>query len=160
VQFHHGVVVDVHHVRRRHDLLDHLVGVADRRQPGTDVDELPHAVPRYPLGRALVEAAVGPGRVPDLGRGLEDLLGGETVNLEIVIALQHVVVDPGRGRPACVDASRNLGNLVHGRLPREQLIHSLARLVRITNTDIEFSVFAQIMTDQRDCGAAQEPGRP
>jgi hypothetical protein len=70
VQFHHGVVVDVHHVRRRHDLLDHLVGVADRRQPGTDVDELPHAVPRNPLGRALVEAAVGPGRVLISGAAL------------------------------------------------------------------------------------------
>lgn len=63
--------------------------------PETDVDELPYAVLRYPLGRTLVEAAVGPRRVPDLGRGLEDLLGGEPVDLEIVIALQHVVVDPG-----------------------------------------------------------------
>ena len=33
--------------------------------------------------------------VPDLRRGLQDLLGGESVNLEIAIALQHVVVDPG-----------------------------------------------------------------
>ena len=62
MQFHHGVVVDVHHVSRGNDLLNHLVRVADRRQPGTDVDELPHAVLADPLGRALVEASVGPGR--------------------------------------------------------------------------------------------------
>ena len=42
VQFHHGVVVDVDHVDRGKDFLDYLVRVPDRRQPGTDIDELPH----------------------------------------------------------------------------------------------------------------------
>ena len=70
---------------------------------------------------------------------------------------------PARRNPGSVTPHRRgrqriatpaLGMPFH-RTSAEQLIHSLARLVRITNTDIEFSVFAQIMTDQRDCGAAQ-----
>ena len=69
--------------------------------------------------------------------GLQDLLGSETIRREIVIALQHVVLDPGGGGPAGVDASRYLGSLVHSSLPRGQVGHSLARLVRITNNDIE-----------------------
>jgi len=113
VQFHHGVVVHVHHVSRGDDLLRHLVGVPDGRQSRADVDELPDVMLRYPLGRALVEAAVGPGRVPDLRRRLQDLLGGEPVNLEVVVTLQHVVVDPGRRGPPRVDARRYARSLAH-----------------------------------------------
>jgi hypothetical protein len=135
VQFHHGIVVDVHHARAGDDLLDDFVGVAHGRQPGSDVDELPHALLRNELGRPLVEAPVGEGRVPDLRGGLEYLLGGEAVGLEVVMTLEHVVVDPGGAGPARVDASWNMRSLVHNRLPGEQSVLSLARFVRITNPD-------------------------
>src|ERR1700733_12395522 len=112
VQLDHRIVVDVQHPGGRVDLLDHVVGVPDRRQAGADVEELAHAELRDLLGRALVEAAVGPGRVPDLGCGRQDVLGGEAIDLEVVVAPEHVVVDPGGRRPARVYTRGNI-SLVH-----------------------------------------------
>src|SRR6185437_10220098 len=93
------------------------------------------------LCRPLVEAPVGEGRVPDLGGGLENLLGGEAIDLEVVMALEHVVVDPGGSGPARVDTSWNMRSLVHNRLLGEQSALSLARFMRITNPDIQIAAY-------------------
>ena len=80
------VVVHVDHPGFRYQALHHLVRVTHGGQPGADVDELADALFGDPPGGALMEAAIGPGRVPDLGDGLQDLLRRSAVGREVVAA--------------------------------------------------------------------------
>src|SRR5262249_43121927 len=79
----HRVDVGVDDPRGRIDPLDHLMGVADGGQAGSDVDELPQAgLGGQPRGRPLMEPAVRPGRVAERGQAQPQRLGGLVVHLE------------------------------------------------------------------------------
>src|SRR6202012_3425170 len=116
---HHRVVVDVDGPCRRIDLLDHLVGVADRGQAGADIDELADALLGDPFRGPLVESPVRPGTIPDLRHRGQDPLGRLDVGLEVVVAPQHVVVNAGGGGPGdvypgwCTRSPRHLASGPH-----------------------------------------------
>ncbi len=94
LRFHHRVVVDVDHPGVRGDPLNDIVRVPHGRQPGTDVNELPDTVLGDPLGRPLVKPAVGPGAVLNLRYDAQYLLGGTRVDVQVMLAAQHVVINP------------------------------------------------------------------
>src|ERR1039457_6683149 len=52
-----------------------------------------------------MKAAVRPRAIPDLRHRAQDALGGLDIGLEVVIALQHVIVDASRSGPADIDPS-------------------------------------------------------
>ena len=99
--------------------LGHLVRIAGRGQPGTDVKELPDAS----LGGQVAHAAGEEGPVgacgrPDRGVGGDGFLAGDPVGLKVVLTAQPVVIDPGRvGHPG-VKAVEAAGARRPGRLRR------------------------------------------
>jgi hypothetical protein len=103
------------------------VRVAHGWQPGPDVDELPDAMLGYPLGRALVEPAVGPRTVFDLRHQLRDLLGRGPVGRETAGALQEIVVDPCGRWPARIHTRGHLLGSRHLSPSMKLFAHSLTR---------------------------------
>ena len=97
------VVVDVGDAGFGVDGARHLAGVALAGQAGADVEELRDAGLGQVADSAAEEGAVladhGAGGG---GRGQHDL-GGGAVDLEVVLAAEHVVVHPGRVRLGLVD---------------------------------------------------------
>jgi hypothetical protein len=122
----HGVVVGVHHPAGLIGGLDDLVRVPHRGQARADVQELADTPQRDPLGRALVESAVGPGAVLDLRRQPQYALRGVPVGGEVMPAVQKIVVNARGRRPGLIDsegqftgASQFIGVwLSHGRVTR------------------------------------------
>ena len=94
VQLDQRVQVDVDDTSVGHGPLHDVVGVADGGQAGPDVDELPDAlggdVPRGPL----METAVTPRGVGQLGHFGAYLLRRHPVHFVIVLAAEVVVVKP------------------------------------------------------------------
>src|SRR5579863_3965326 len=96
---HHRVLVHVQDQRVGDRLLDGLMRVALGRQTRSDVDELADAAfLGHPDGRALMEAAVGPGGVVEIRqRGLE-LVARGLIHRKVVGTAEVVVVQPGGAR--------------------------------------------------------------
>ena len=105
----HRVIVRVHDPGLRSDPLRHLVHVVGGRQPGPDVEELPHSgFPGQVLHGPAEERAVLPRGDPQVGRSLEHLLREGTVGGEVALPAEQVVVDPGRVRPRRVQVQPRL----------------------------------------------------
>jgi hypothetical protein len=110
----HRVNVHVDDVRIRRDPLHDPVRVALRGQARADVHELAQApLGSHPAGRPLMERPVHPRRVLQIGRPLPDSLRGFTVDREVVLAAQHVVVHPGGAGLGGVDTRRDLRGFGH-----------------------------------------------
>ncbi len=101
------VVVDIDDPGAGGDLLGHLMDVPLGGQAGADVDELPDAglVGQEAHG-AAEEAAVLPRHVGGGGLDRDDLFGEVAVDLEVVLAVEPVVVDPGHVRRVRIEAGR------------------------------------------------------
>jgi hypothetical protein len=102
VRDHHRVIVDVGDARVLRYLADNLVHRALGRQPDPDVKELADARLRRQVADGQPkERAVGHGRDAYLRDKPHDLLRGQPVGLEVVLAAEVIVVHPGdvRGGP-------------------------------------------------------------
>ncbi len=131
---HHRVAIDVNDAGPGYHRLDHFVGVADRRQPGADVQELPHALLGNPLRGPLMKAAVRPGAVPDLRHHAQNLPGRLDVGREVVAAAQHVVVYTGRGWLADIHPGGRIRDPGHRSLhPFDLTVLSVAHDSHIAN---------------------------
>src|ERR1039458_859804 len=93
-----------------------------------------------------MKAAVRPRAIPDLRHRAQDALGGLDIGLEVVIALQHVIVDASRSGPADIDPSWRTRDLSHhaspsagpdGQLPGRTAI-SVAHESQIPNVSVRF----------------------
>src|SRR6185437_16886867 len=83
-------------------------------QARAEVEELADAVlAGHPAGRAVVEAAVRPGRVAELGQPAAELLGDLPVDREVAGPAQVIVVEASRGGHGRIDARRRLLRLGH-----------------------------------------------
>jgi hypothetical protein len=136
VQDRDGVVVHVDDPGLRRLLLGDLVRIARGRQAGADVEELPDTrlgdqVP----DRAGQESPVGPYGLQNAGERFVAGLGGPAIGLEVVLAAQPVVIDPGRVGNTGIDAFRQL---------RHDADHTPA--ARVTRTENEPSINAQAIS--------------
>ncbi|QUQ68254.1 hypothetical protein JJ691_59990 [Kutzneria sp. CA-103260] len=102
------LVVDVDHAGVGHEALGDLVHVADRGQAGAEVEELADPVLDAMENRSAEERTVVAGEGACLGQDGEDLLGRVPVDLEVVGAVEEVVVHSGDAGPRRVH---------HGRTP-------------------------------------------
>ena len=90
------VVVDVHDRGVRGEPLRDLVHVAHGRDPGAEVEELPHPGVDEELDRPAQEAPVGPHDLGQFGPHLDGLTTHLPVSGEVVEAAEIEVVDPSR----------------------------------------------------------------
>ncbi len=112
----HRVVVDVDDPRVGGDGMGDLVDVALGGQAGADVEELPDpCVGEEPHG-AAEERAVLQRRARAVGHHGVELLHGLTVDREVVLAAESVVVHPRDVRGGGVDALRKRSVLAHSRV--------------------------------------------
>lgn len=103
----HRVVVDVHHARVGILLLRDLVGVADGRQSGADIEELVDAGGTGQVAHhAMQPAAIHPGHITLPRRDFGDLVAHVAIDLVIVLATEGGVVDSGDARACRVHAYR------------------------------------------------------
>jgi len=105
VREHDWVIVNVYDAALWRDGLGHLVGVARRRDPGADVEEL--ADPRVGGQKPDHPAEERTGRGADLlhhGGDLDQLPGGHPVGLEVVPAADQVIPDSCHVRHCGIDA--------------------------------------------------------
>jgi hypothetical protein len=94
VRQHDGVVIHVDDAGLRGDGLCDLVGVACRRYPGADVEELADpAVGDQVADRSGEEGPVHPGPAHHVRQCLDHLVAGFAVGGEVVLAVEQVIVD-------------------------------------------------------------------
>jgi hypothetical protein len=109
VQDHRRVVVGVDDAAVRRDALHDLVRVPPGRQPGADVEELPHPRrARQEAQRADTKGALGPRRVGHVRELAAYRVAGRPVSRKEVPAAQPVVPDPGRMGRAHVQPGRRI----------------------------------------------------
>src|SRR6266568_92412 len=74
------------------------------RQPGADVQELPHpSLACQEANDTPQESTVGTGNIHDLREDRTELIAGYAVDGVVVLAAEPVVPDPSRVRHRCVD---------------------------------------------------------
>jgi hypothetical protein len=88
------IFVDVDDPAGRVLLLRDLVHVADRGDPGADVEELPHAFTDHETDRPRQERAVEPCRGANTGDSAFHLVSHCPVGGEVVASAEQVVVGP------------------------------------------------------------------
>lgn len=125
------VAADIDNACPRVHRLGHLMHVAHRGNPGTQIKELIHAQSAQVQHRPTQKRPVVPQNHRQTREGFQRLLPEHPIGLEIVRSAQVIVVHPGHARPARIDLDGRPTRSVHRHPPphrdRPRTAHDIER---------------------------------